>query len=151
MTRAILLFDTEGEEGEAFEAAVSLAAGVADATLDGGLALELFVVGEVLHRLDAGRGRAALPSVLDALSVAEPTKRFDGLALVARVAPYLQGVSAVIFVTTKWDAARAEVAETLAKRGPTPRVAIVSEATSAVPSYARTLAPSTVRRGGFDL
>jgi uncharacterized protein (DUF58 family) len=151
MTRAILLFDTEGEEGEAFEAAVSLAAGVAEATLDGGLALELFVVGEALHRLDAGRGRAALPLVLDALSVAEPTKRFDGLALVARVAPHLRYVSAVVFVTTKWDTARAEVAETLAKRGPTPRVVIVAEAASAIPSYARTLTPSTVRRGGFDL
>lgn len=151
-TRAILLFDTEGEEGEAFEAAVSLAAGVAEATLDGGLALELFVVGSTLHRMDAGRGHAALPLVLDALSVAEPTKRFDGRALVARVLPFLEGVSAVVFVTTKWDAARAEVAETLARRGPTPRVAVVSDSTAVgLPSYVRAVPPSVVRKGGLEL
>ena len=151
-TRAILLLDTDGIEGDAFEAAVSLAAGIAEATLDGGLALELFVIGETLHRLDAGRGKGALPHVLDALSVAEPTKRFDGRALVARVLPYLRGISSVVLVTTKWDRARAEVAETLARRGPIPRVAIVSERPPAgLPAYARTLTPKAVTRGGFDL
>ncbi len=148
VTRTVLLFDTEGVEGEAFEAAVSLAAGVADATLEGGPALDLFVVGDAVHRLDAGRGRAALSLVLDALSVAEPTRTFDGRALLARVTPFLGNVSDVVFVTTRWDDARAEMAETLARRGLVPRVAVVADtSTGPLPAYARAVLPSAVREG----
>lgn len=152
MSRALLLFDTHGREGEAFEAAVSLVAGVASYALGGGIALELLVIGEILHPLATGRGRGALPLVLDALAVAEPTDHFDRDRLLARVVPHLEQASSVVFVTTRWDEARASVAETLANRGLLPRVFVVEDkARTSLPAYARSLSPTVVARGGLEL
>jgi uncharacterized protein (DUF58 family) len=152
MSRAIVLFDTHGNEGDSFEAAVSLVAGVASYALGGGISLELLVIGETLHPLSTGRGRGALPLVLDALAVAEPTSRFDRERLLARVVPHLERASSVVFVTTRWDEARAAVAETLARKGIAPRVFVVEEKTrAALPSYARSLTPRMVTRGGLEL
>jgi len=153
VTRVVLLFDTQGVEGDTFEAAVSLAAGVAEAILAAGPALDVFVVGDTLYRLDAGRGKGALAPVLDALSVAEPTTGFDARVLLARVTPHLANVSAVVLVTTRWDDARAELCQTLIRRGLGTKAAVVhgTSAGTTLPSYARAVAARAVREGTVDL
>ncbi len=152
LSRALLLLDTDAEEGDAFEAAVSLTAGVAEVVAAGDLAMELLVIGEALHRLDAGRGRAALTLVLDALAVAEPGGRFDGERTLARLVPFLSHAEVLVLITTRWDPSRARVAEALSRRGLAPRVLVVSDSSPrSIPTYARWLSPPSIKRGGLVL
>lgn len=150
--RAVVVVDTHGEEGDAFEAAMSVAAGVSETCLASGLALRLVVVGDAVHPFDIGRGREGRFTVLDALAVAEPSKVFDRARLEARVMPHLRGVSGVVLVTTKWDEDRAALMRKFSVHGAVPRVALVGDRRPAtLPAYVRFVRPSEVASGGLAL
>lgn len=151
---ALLVLDTDAEAGEAFEAAVSLVAGVAETVSTGALALELLVLGEALHPLGASRGREVLPLVSDALAVTEARSGgFDARRLLARLAPYLDAASSVVFVTTRWDDARADVTAALTRRGLLVRTLVVAEphVRGALPLGVLALTPTMIKRGGLAL
>ena len=149
---ALLLLDTHADDGDAFEAAVSLTAGVAEIVSEGSLSLELLVLGDALHPLGASRGREVVPRVSDALAVAEARRGpLDARRLLARIAPHLGAASSVVFVTTRWDPARDEVVLALTRRGLFVRALVVADRPGPLPSGVVALSPARIAQGGLDL
>lgn len=149
---ALLLLDTHADDGDAFEAAVSLVAGVAETVSAGALSLELLVLGDALHPLGASRGREVVPLVSDALAVAEARRgQLDPHRLLARVAPYLDAASSVVFVTTRWGDAQRVVALSLTRRGLFVRALVVADRPGSLPPDVLALSPAAIARGGLEL
>ncbi|MBL8609318.1 MAG: DUF58 domain-containing protein [Myxococcales bacterium] len=124
-SRVGVVLDTDASDEASFEAAVSLAAGVVARLARGETLVDLLLVGDDLSDLTIGRSLGFLDQALDALAVAEHKPGFDAARLVARLAPYAGRLSAVVFVTTSWDARRAEVVAAIEERGPAVRAILV--------------------------
>jgi uncharacterized protein (DUF58 family) len=91
---------------KAFEAAVSLAAGVVAHFSRGDALVDLLVTGSEIHALTLGRSLGFLEQALDHLAVAELEANVDRSRLLERLAPYLARLSAVVMIVDGWDAAR---------------------------------------------
>ena len=102
---------------EAFEAAVSLTAGVV-AHLSGGDALvDLLVTGGEIHALTLGRSLGFLEQALDHLAGADLEANVDRSRLLERLAPYLSRLSAVVMIVDGWDEGREGFVRAIEKRG----------------------------------
>jgi uncharacterized protein (DUF58 family) len=91
---------------EAFEAAVSLTAGVVAYLGRGEALVDLLVTGGEIHSLTLGRSLGFLEQALDHLAVAEIEASVDRDRLLERLAPYLSRLSAVVMIVDAWDEAR---------------------------------------------
>ncbi len=91
---------------DAFEAAVSLTAGVVAHLGRGDALVDLLVTGGEIHALTLGRSLGFLEQALDHLAVAELESSVDRARLLERLAPYLARLSAVIMIVDGWDEAR---------------------------------------------
>jgi uncharacterized protein (DUF58 family) len=91
---------------EAFEAAVSLTAGVVAHLGRSEALVDLLVTGGEIHALTLGRSLGFLEQALDHLAVAEIAVSVDRDRLLERLRPYLSRLSAVVMVVDAWDEAR---------------------------------------------
>ena len=91
---------------EAFEAAVSLTAGVVAHLGRGDALVDLLVTGGEIHALTLGRSLGFLEQALDHLAVADLEANVDRSRLLERLAPYLARLSAVVMIVDGWDEAR---------------------------------------------
>jgi uncharacterized protein (DUF58 family) len=116
---------------EAFEAAVSLTAGIV-AHLGGGDALvDLLVMGEQIHALTLGRSLGFLEQALDHLAGAEQAATVDRRRLLQLLAPHLSRLSAVVTIVDGWDETREEFARGVEKSGVRVHCVAVGDSVSA--------------------
>jgi uncharacterized protein (DUF58 family) len=102
---------------KAFEAAVSLTAGVV-AHLDRRDALvDLLVTGGEVHALTLRRSLGFLEQALDHLAMAEIAASVDRARLLALLTPHLSRLSAVVMVVDGWDRAREAFFRAVEKNG----------------------------------
>ena len=102
---------------EAFEAAVSLTAGVVAHLGRGDALVDLLVMGGQVHALTLGRSLGFLEQALDHLALAELEANIDRSRLLERLAPYLARLSAVVMIVDGWDEAREAFVRGVEKRG----------------------------------
>ncbi len=143
-----------GEDQEAFEAALSVAASIADAVSHGEQVLDLLATGPELHRVQVGRGVGGLEDVLDVLACVEPTRVAAGSDAFAETAPALDAelaqVGAVFVVLLDWDAGRAAFLDRVRSSGAEVHAIVVreNETRDRLPDGAdvESMPPSAVRR-----
>lgn len=102
---------------DAFEAAVSLTAGVVARLGRGDALVDLLVTGGEVHALTLGRSLGFLEQALDHLAVAEVEKSIDRTRLLKLLTPYLSRLSAVVLVVDGWDDAREAFLLAIEKKG----------------------------------
>ncbi|MCP4677407.1 MAG: DUF58 domain-containing protein [Deltaproteobacteria bacterium] len=108
-TRIGVVVDTSQDSAteEQFEAGLSLAAGLVSHLSRGEALIDLLVIGEDVHQLVLGRSLGFFDQALDLLACVEPTATLSSSTLEARLNPYLNQLSCVVFVTLGWDESRA--------------------------------------------
>lgn len=118
-SRVGIVLDTDGTRADAraFEAAVSLVAGVVARVMGGEALVDVLVVGGAVHGATLGRGLGTLDGALDLLATAEPEGPLAADALFRRVAPHLSRLSALVVVTTAWDEERRALRQRLVSAG----------------------------------
>jgi uncharacterized protein (DUF58 family) len=114
---------------DAFEAAVSLTAGVVARLGRGDALVDLLVTGSEIHTLTLGRSLGFLEQALDHLAVADREANVDRSRLLERLAPYLARLSALVMIIDGWDEAREAFVRGVEKSGV--RVHAVAVGTSA--------------------
>jgi uncharacterized protein (DUF58 family) len=102
---------------DAFEAAVSLTAGVVAHLGRGDALVDLLVTSGEIHALTLGRSLGFLEQALDHLAAAEIAASVDRARLLALLAPYLVRLSAVVMVVDGWDEAREAFLRAVEKNG----------------------------------
>jgi uncharacterized protein (DUF58 family) len=102
---------------DAFEAAVSLTAGVVAHLGRGDALVDLLVTGGEIHALTLGRSLGFLEQALDHLAVAEMEPSVDRARLLEQLAPYLTRLSAMVMVVDGWDDAREAFLRAVEKSG----------------------------------
>ncbi|HEY3819970.1 MAG TPA: DUF58 domain-containing protein [Polyangiaceae bacterium] len=116
---------------DAFEAAVSLTAGVVANLGRGDALVDLLVTGGQLHALTLGRSLGFLEQALDHLAVAEVDVRVDRGRLLELLTPSLARLSAVVLIVDGWDESREEFVRAVEKRGVRVHCIAVGEASGA--------------------
>jgi uncharacterized protein (DUF58 family) len=102
---------------DAFEAAVSLTAGVVAHLGRGDALVDLLVTGGEIHALTLGRSLGFLEQALDHLAVAESEASVDRARLLELLTPYLARLSAVVMIVDGWDEPRREFVRSIEKKG----------------------------------
>jgi uncharacterized protein (DUF58 family) len=107
--RVAVIVDTDGRDvsADAFEAAVSLAAGLVSSLSRDDALVDLLVLGQQAHDLTPSRG--SLDATLDLLACVEPGDTFDPEAVTALLAPFALRLSSALVVTCCWDEDRASL------------------------------------------
>lgn len=106
-----------GASDDAFEAAVSLTAGIVARLGRGEALVDLLVTGGEVHALTLGRSLGFLEQALDHLAVAEMEQSVDRTRLLKLLTPYLARLSAVVMVVDGWDEAREAFLRAIEKKG----------------------------------
>jgi len=111
--------------GEAFEAAVSLTAAIADALSVGEHVIDLFAAGPELYVFRAGRHTAHFENLLELLACVDvcPNDPFDAIA--PAVADELAGISSAVCVLLDWDDSRRRFVRTIVESGCPTKVILV--------------------------
>lgn len=158
-SRVGVIVDNSHSDERRFEAVISLAAGVVASLSRGEALIDLLVVGGELHDLTIGRHLGFLEQALDLLAIATSTKKplLEG-ELLARLAPHLGRLSAVILVTTSADPALAErirghgvaCSTLIVQSGPSPAPAATPGASAAGGARASGLAVTVVDAGAVE-
>ncbi len=107
-TRIGVVVDTDKTVGteEAFEAALSLTAGILSHLSRGEALVDLIVFGDELHPFTLGRHLGFLDQALDLLAEVSLSPPWSLETLMKRVEPHLQRLSALVFVTLGEDEKR---------------------------------------------
>jgi len=115
-----IVLDVEARRAspEAFEAAISLAAGLVAHLGRGEGLIDLLVCGDQLHSLTLGRSLGQLDQALDLLACARPGGPFDPDALLRRLGPFLERLSCLFVLWLTHDEPRRAFAEQLRRRLP---------------------------------
>ncbi len=115
--RVAVVLDTDARdvEPDAFEAAVSLAAGLVSALSREDALVDLLVLGMRAHELTPGR--ASLDATLDLLACAEPESSFDADAVVAAIGPFASRLSSAVVVSCRWDPSRTSLLDRVQAAG----------------------------------
>lgn len=148
--RALRLRDRVGGE-EAFEAAVSLTAGVVAHLAGGDALVDLLVTGGEIHALTLGRSLGFLEQALDHLASADLEPNVDRSRLLERLAPYLARLSAVVMVATVWDEPREAFVRGIEKSGVRVRAVVVGDPTDVPASPSRTVVSVASIQAGTGL
>jgi len=128
-TRVGVFLDTDlGTTDErAFEAAISLAAGVVLHLSRGEALIDLLVTGDTLHALTVGRALGSFEQALDHLACTQAGPSFDCPRTVDLLAPHLGRLSSMVLIAHRWDPPRQELARLLASRGVAVKTLVVGE------------------------
>jgi len=118
-TRIGVVIDTDAgaQTDAAFEAALSLVAGIVARLCEGEDLVDVLVTGDRAERLSLGRHTVSLERALDMLATLSRSPGFEGERLHAQLAPHLDGLSCVLLVALGWDEARASFLARLEARG----------------------------------
>jgi uncharacterized protein (DUF58 family) len=102
---------------EAFEAAVSLTAAIADALSIGEHVIDLFAAGPELYVFRSGRHTAHFENLLELLACVDvcPSDPFDAIA--PAVAEELAGISSAVCILLDWDDSRRRFVRTIVESG----------------------------------
>lgn len=132
-SRIAILLDTfvpkkpRAEEEEAFEAAVSVVASIADYFSRSEYVVDIFAAGPDIYEVSAGRSLAYLENILDVLACLEPCHgppfEIVGPALFEK----LQQITSVVAIVQDWDEARESFLRRVKAFGVDMRVMIVRE------------------------
>jgi uncharacterized protein (DUF58 family) len=131
----------------AFEAAVSLTAGVVARLGRGDALVDLLVTGGEVHALTLGRSLGFLEQALDHLAVAEIETSVDRERLLALLTPYLSRLSAVVLIVDAWDDARDTFLRAIEKKGVRVHCVAVGDASSASGAPATTVSVASILAG----
>lgn len=129
LVRVALVVDVEARgarQAKAFERALGVSAGLVDALERQGCVVDVVVAGREVFRLGEGTTGARADDALDVLAGLESRRRVDFAAVQAAVEEEAHRLSAVVFVTTAWDEARASVVRRARERGAAVRVVAAS-------------------------
>ncbi|MBN2310495.1 MAG: DUF58 domain-containing protein [Candidatus Hydrogenedentes bacterium] len=138
------------------EAAVSLAAAVADGLSRGEYIIDLFAAGPELYVFRAGRHISHFESVLEILACVDACRRNPFDTVTPAIADELASVSTVICVFLDWDAARRGLVRTAIESGCEVKVLIVRDGEPSEPIAGADTAdiavytPGAVREGELD-
>jgi uncharacterized protein (DUF58 family) len=110
---------------EAFEAAVSLTAAIADALSIGEHVIDLFAAGPELYVFRSGRHTAHFDNLLELLACVDvcPNDPFDEIA--PAVADELAGISSAVCVLLDWDDSRRRFVRTIVESGCPTKIILV--------------------------
>jgi len=131
--RIALVLDTFITTAEAktrrpdFEAAISLAAAVADQISRDEYVIDLFAAGPELYQLQAGRSLAYLDNVLDILACVEPCHEPAFQKLEPILLDGLENVTTTVVVLLAWDEARMRLLRAIRERGCALKVIFVGQ------------------------
>lgn len=114
----------------AFEASVSVAAGIIERLMHGEALIDLLATGEAGGVLTLGRSLGGLDQALDRLAELRPSGPFDPEVAFAPLRGRLERLSAIVFVTLAWNDARAGFVERIERAGCGVRVVGVCEGAS---------------------
>lgn len=135
LTRIALVIDTyvdrRGKAGHRdFEAAVSLAAAVADALSRQEYVVDVFAAGPDLYHFQAGRSLAYLDNILDVLACLEPCRRRPFAAIGPSLVELLESISTAVLVYLDWDDDRHQLARRIRDRN----VAVLASVVRSAPT-----------------
>jgi uncharacterized protein (DUF58 family) len=133
-TRIGIVVDTDKTVARenAFEAALSLTAGLVSHLSRGEALIDLIVFGDVVHRLMVGRHLGFLDQALDLLASVEMGSEWSLSGLQERIAPHLRRLSAMIFITFSHDEKRARFSTWVSSQGVGSRTLLVVEKSTEV-------------------
>jgi len=115
------------------EAAVSLAASVADALSRGEYIVDVFAAGPELYVFRAGRHIAHLENILEILACVEECRSNPFAVIAPAIAGELRNVTSVVCVFLDWDRARAEFVRAAVEAGCAAKVLIVRQGETTEP------------------
>lgn len=128
-SRVAVVVDTDMRtvSWRAFEAGVSLAAGVIAQLMRGEALVDLMVVGAETHHLTLGRSLGHLDQALDLLACVEGGSAFDPDALLARLEPQLPRLSSLVLLAFSWGEGQRRVAQHVRASGVGCRALLIGE------------------------
>ena len=106
--REFLMLPTDNSS-QKLEAAVSLAAAIADYICREDNIVDIFAVGSNVHHLKAGRGHACLDAILDILACVEQTSSSSISNISESVIREISSIGSAIIISTNWDDRREEL------------------------------------------
>jgi len=141
--RIALILDTFIEAGEKpkpqgfpqLEAAVSLAASIADALSNGEYIIDIFAAGPELYVFRAGRHTAHFENVLEILACVDACRQNPFETVSPAVAEELGNISAAICVFLDWDDSRRHLAQEVLEAGSSLKVLIVRDGATTHPFH----------------
>lgn len=142
--------DLSAQNDAAFEAALSLVAGIVARLCEGEELVDVLVTGERTERLSLGRHTVALERALDMLATLQRSAGFDVERLHGQLAPHLPRLSSVLFVALAWDEARASLLAGLEARGVSSMTYVLTEHGDALargPRRVIGVSPGAIARG----
>lgn len=115
------------------EAAISLAASVADVLSGGEYLLDVFAAGPELYVFRAGRHTAHLENVLEILACLDPCRENPFETVAPPLAEELQNITTTVCVFLDWDESRRKLARTIVESGCQLKALIVRDAETTAP------------------
>jgi uncharacterized protein (DUF58 family) len=111
----------------AFEAAISLGAGVADVLSRQEYVIDIFAAGPDLYHFQAGRSLAYLDDILDVLACVEPTRKDPFETLGPAIQEELFQISTAVVLFMDWDHGRERFVRLLQDHGVAAKVIVVRD------------------------
>jgi uncharacterized protein (DUF58 family) len=149
--------DVRAASEDAFEAGISLAAGVVRHLSRGEALIDLLVAsggfgargnGPRVHRLTLGRSLGTFDHALDLLATVEAGGAFEAETLLAELDPHLPRLSCLVFVALAWNEERARVAERVRAAGVGCKVVVIGDRVKAATGDApAAIAVQSIERG----
>lgn len=129
--RIALLLDTfmldAGQPRDTFEAAVSLAAAVADSLSRDEYVIDIFAAGPELYHFQAGRSLAYLQNVMDILACIEPSEDPPFEKIEPVLLEFLENITTTVVVLLDWDERRQRMLRVIRERGSAVKAVLVRE------------------------
>jgi uncharacterized protein (DUF58 family) len=110
-----------------FEAAITLAAALADNLAREEYVIDIFAAGPELYQLQAGRSLAHFENVMDILACVEPCLEPAFEKLEPVLLDCLENITTAVILLLDWDQRRERLVEAISSRGCAVKVILVSE------------------------
>jgi len=134
--RLALVIDTaavSATEHVAFEAGISVAAGIADYLSRRDYIIDIFVAGATVYRFQAGRALAHFEHILEILACLEATPQVDWEAVTVSLIPEAPRLTAVVAILMDWLAAPAACIGQLQGLGVGVRTLVIRDGATSAP------------------
>ncbi len=151
-SRVGVVLDTDARAAgeDAFEAEISLAAGIVSQLFWDDALIDLLIPTHALHPLTLGRSLGYLDQALDRLACVASGPPFDAARIEDLLRPHLSRLSSVVFVSAAWDPERSALVRAFEKAGVGCRSIAVQEPKRAAlpppPNWVRVLSVGDIRQ-----